>query len=228
MSQSAAFYGGLFGWETVDAGAEMGHYTTALVDGRPVAGIGPSMQPGVVAWTNYINVTDIAAITAKVADAGGTTVAGPMEVPGQGHMAVYLDTTGAAVAAWQPTGHQGAQLVNEPGAWCWSELSTSDLEASKAFYGSVFGWSFGGTPDYAEAQVGGRSIAGIMPRPATMGAEIPDAWLTYFSVADLEAGAQRAVDLGASVMAGPMSAGEQGRFTVLTDPHGGVFALFQS
>jgi len=30
--------------------------------------------------------------------------------------------------------------VNAPGALCWNELSTPDMDASASFYGGLFGW----------------------------------------------------------------------------------------
>ena len=50
------------------------------------------------------------------------------------------------------------ELVNEPGTWSWSELLTTDVEASKAFYGDVFGWTAdphgdGPMGEYTEWQV---------------------------------------------------------------------------
>ena len=29
-----------------------------------------------------------------------------------------------------------------PGAFCWSELITNDVQAGKTFYGEIFGWRF--------------------------------------------------------------------------------------
>ena len=54
-------------------------------------------------------------------------------------MAIFADPVGAVIGLWQPNQHTGAQLVNEPGALCWNELITTDLDASKSFYKAVFG-----------------------------------------------------------------------------------------
>ncbi len=55
-------------------------------------------------------------------------------------MAIFADPPGAVLGLWQPGQHTGAQVANEPGAYCWSELITTDLDGAKAFYGAVFGW----------------------------------------------------------------------------------------
>ena len=55
-------------------------------------------------------------------------------------MAVLAETSGAAFSVWQANMHKGAQLVNAPGTWNWSNLSTRDPQGSEAFYGAVFGW----------------------------------------------------------------------------------------
>jgi len=90
----------------------------------------------------------------------------------------------------------------------------------------VFGWSWGGTPEYAEAQVNGRTVAGVMPRPAGMPSEAPDSWLVYFGTPDVDVAADKAKGSGAVVVAGPADIPGAGRFAVLVDPQGAVFALF--
>ncbi len=222
-----AFYGELFGWEGEDMGEEAGHYTIASKGGRQVAAISPAQDPGPPRWTTYINVDDVDAVAQKVKSAGGSTVVEPMDVMSAGRMAIFQDTTGAFVAAWQPADHLGAQLVNEPGALIWNELSTSDLAGSKAFYSEVFGWGWGGADAYAEAQVGGRTIGGVMPRPPDMPADTPDHWLVYFGATDLDADATRAEGLGATILVQPTDIPNAGRFAVLMDPQGAVFGLFK-
>ena len=158
---------------------------------------------------------------------GGKIIVAPMDVMTAGRMAIFMDTTGAVIAAWQPGQHLGAQLVNEPGAFTWSELSSSDVARSKAFYTTVFGWGWGGGDDYPEAQVSGRTIGAIMARPAGMPADVPDSWLVYFGTADVDADAAKAAGLGARVTVGPADIPGTGRFAVLIDPQGAAFALFQ-
>ena len=96
----------------------------------------------------------------------------------------------------------GAQLVNEPGTYCWSELITTDLEASKAFYKAVFGWDAedqgppGGPPAYTEWKLDGRSVGGMMLKSADMPADMPPNWGVYFAVADTDATVAKAQELG--------------------------------
>ncbi len=221
------FYGELLGWEGQDMGEEAGHYTIVSKNGKQVAAISPAQDPGPPRWTTYVNVDDLDAVAKKAETAGGTVIVPPMDVMTAGRMAIFADTTGAVIAAWQARDHLGAQLVNEPGAFTWSELATSDLGQSKTFYAEVFGWGWGGTDEYAEAQVSGRTIGGVMPRPPDMPAEVPDSWLVYFATADVDADAKRATDLGATVIVPPTDIPNTGRFAVFLDPQGAAFALFK-
>jgi predicted enzyme related to lactoylglutathione lyase len=227
LAASLGFYGNLLGWEGQDMGEEAGHYTIVSKGGKQVAAISPAQDPGPPRWTTYVNVDDADAVTKKAEAAGGTVIMTPMDVMTAGRMAIFADTTGAVIAVWQANDHKGAQLVNEPGAFTWSELSTSDLAKSKAFYSEVFGWGWGGADEYAEAQVGGRTIGGVMPRPAEMPAEVPDSWLVYFGTADVDADAKKAGDLGATVIVPPTDIPNTGRFAVFLDPQGAAFALFK-
>jgi predicted enzyme related to lactoylglutathione lyase len=91
----------------------------------------------------------------------------------------------------------------------------------------VFGWGWGGSDNYPEAQVSGRTIGALMPRRTDLPDDVPDNWLVYFGAADVDADVKKATDLGASVVACPTDIPDTGRFAVLIDPQGAAFALFQ-
>jgi len=224
---AAAFYSGLFGWETEDQGEEAGHYTMCLLRGKPVAAIGPAMNPGPPAWMTYITVANVDESSAAITEAGGTVVAPPMDVMDAGRMAVVSDPTGAFFSIWQAGRSIGAEIVNEPGTMCWNELSTRDVDASLAFYETVFGLTAQRSPEYNEFKLGDRVVGGCMPMPEMMPAEVPAHWLPYFAVEDTDAAIAKAESLGAAIVAGPMEAGEVGRFCVLSDPMGAVFAVIK-
>ncbi|MFZ0664331.1 MAG: VOC family protein [Acidimicrobiales bacterium] len=227
LAAGMAFYSELFGWTGQDMGEDAGHYTIVSKNGKQVAAISPAQDAGPPRWTVYVNVDDADAVTKIVEAAGGTVIVPPMDVMSAGRMAIFQDTTGAFIAVWQAGDHLGADLVNEQGSLVWEELSTSDLEKSKAFYTAVFGWGWGGSDEYAEAQVNGRTVAGVMPRPEGMPAEVPDHWLVYFGSDDVDEDAKRAGGLGATVVVDPMDIPNTGRFAVLVDPQGAMFALFK-
>ena len=224
---AADFYGALFGWEAPEGPPESGGYRVAMVGDRAVAGIGQQQNPGPPVWATYIAVEKADDAAAKVTAAGGQTLLPPMDVLDVGRMAVFTDPVGAVFSVWQAGTHPGAELVNEPGTWSWSELLTTDLEASKAFYGAVFGWTAnaqgaGPMGEYTEWQVGGRSVAGMMQKPPMLPAEVPPFWAVYFAVADADAAVARITELGGSVMLPPTDI-EPGRFAAVADPFGAAF-----
>jgi len=232
VEPAKAFYGSLFKWECQDAGPpeETGGYGFFLRNGKMIAGYGPQQNPGPPTWSTYISVTD-AETTAKEAEAaGGTVIVPAMDVMGAGRMAVFQDPQGGFISVWQPGDHKGAQLVNEPGALCWNELNSRDPEGSKTFYQQVFGWvpvthSEGPMP-YTEFQLGGQSVAGMMPMPPAVPAQVPTFWLVYFAVDDTDASVATTEKLGGSVSMPPMDI-PVGRFAVLADPQGATFAVIK-
>ena len=96
-----AFYERLFGWEKSyahDMGS-MGVYQTFSVDGTWVGGMMTAAAPAdPPAWTYYINVDDIDAAAARVAEAGGAVLQGPHQVPGGSWIIVGRDPQGARFA----------------------------------------------------------------------------------------------------------------------------------
>lgn len=228
---AAAFYGGFFGWELADQMPPglPGHYFAATMRGKDVAGIGsrPEGAPPEVSWRTYVWVDSADAAAARARELGGTVTMGPMDVMDAGRMAVCTDPQGAFFSVWQPLANVGCAVVNEPGAFCWSELNTRDPEAAKAFYPQVFDWgvhSSAGPMEYSEWQLDGESIAGMMAMPPMVPAEVPPYWLVYFAVADTDATVAQAKDLGAMAMVEGMDT-PAGRLAVLADPQGAAFAV---
>jgi predicted enzyme related to lactoylglutathione lyase len=228
LDASKAFYTALLGWEAQTAEmAEAGGYTMITKDGKSVAG----MMPGddrPPSWMTYVSTDDIDATTEKVRAAGGTVVVEPMQVMTAGRMAVYVDPTGATFSAWEPGDHAGAQLVNEPGTLCWTELQTRDPEAAKAFYAAVFAWgseTATGPIPYTEWKQEGRSLGGMMPMSDQFPAEVPSHWVVYLGAGDVDADTARAVELGGQVLVPPMDIQEGLRFSWVTDPQGAPFGL---
>ncbi|MGH9246494.1 MAG: VOC family protein [Acidimicrobiales bacterium] len=141
---AVGFYGDLFGWafdDQMPADAP-GRYFVARLRSRDVAGVGsrPDEGPPTAMWNTYIWVDSADDTAAGVRDEGGTVLTAPFDVYDAGRMAVCSDPSGAAFCVWQANQHKGAQVVNEPGTWNWSDLNTRDPAGAKAFYGAVFGW----------------------------------------------------------------------------------------
>jgi uncharacterized protein len=141
---AVAFYRDLFGWEFEErtpAGSP-GRYFVAQLRGKDVAGVGsqPEGAPPTPVWNTYVWVESADEAAAKVKEAGGSVLMDPFDVSDAGRMAVLADPSGAVFCVWQAKQHKGAQLVNEPSTWNFSELNTRDPEGAKAFYGAVFGW----------------------------------------------------------------------------------------
>ncbi|MBI2708996.1 MAG: VOC family protein [Actinobacteria bacterium] len=233
LDRSAAFYGELLGWEVIEPGPveETGGYRMAFVRERPVAGMGPIMaegQPPV--WTTYVSVADAEGTAAVVQQAGGGVLMPPMDVLDQGRMAVFTDPSGAAFAVWQPRAHAGAGLVNEPGSLVWNELATRGPDAAIEFYGRVFGWrpdteEVGGVP-YTQWRLGESTVGGMMPMDSTWPDDVPDHWLVYFAVGDADAAVALTERLGGRVLV-PAHDIPPGRFAVLQDPLGTMFAVLR-
>lgn len=224
---AAAFYGGLFGWVFDDADEAMGGYRQARLRGHAVAGFGPQMGP-MPYWATYIAVADADATVAAAIAAGGQVIVEPMDIPGQGRMAVLTDPAGTPFSLWQPTGHPGAGLVNETGTLCWNELTTRQPEEAKAFYGEVFGWtarsSTEGSPGYTEWYLGERAIGGMMPMEGEMWDGIPDHWMVYFAVDDTDAACAKVTELGGGVQVPPFDI-PVGRIAVVSDTAGTHFSI---
>ena len=113
----------------------------------------------------------------------------------------------------------------------WNELVVPDLDKATAFYEQTLGVGFadmdtGGMGVYKLMTVGGRTVAGAMPTMPEMG-DMPPHWGIYFEVADAEAAAARAQELGARSLS-PVQQTPQGPMAMFLDPQGGAFSVIAS
>lgn len=231
LDEARAFYSALFGWDVdVSPDPATGGYTFFLQRGLRVAGLAPLFGEGQrPAWSTYVSVQDADDTVRAAVKAGATVILEPDDVPGMGRTAILSSPQGAQLSLWQPGAHVGAQVRDEPGAMCWNELTTHDLDTARAFYGAVFGWEprtdrFGAT-SYTTWTLDGRSVAGLVLMDRDWPSEVPADWMVYFSVDDCDEAAARADDLGGSVSVPPAEMPGSGRFAVVNDPHGAVFAV---
>ncbi|MGW3197236.1 VOC family protein [Streptomyces sp. NPDC001118] len=236
-----SFYGGLFGWEFQSAGPESGGYGFFRLDGRTVAGgvqTAPDQAPP--AWTVYFQSEDAQA-TAKAAEqAHGRVLFQPMDVMGQGHMAVLADRAGVPFGIWQPGQTKGIDVASEPGTLCWVELHTPEIAAAAAFYHQVLGLETsavpfpGGTYTCLNPAEGGDDamFGGIVPLTGDAseaeGGEGGPHWLPYFEVEDTDAVVDKVRQLGGTVRMPATTMAGVGRMAMFTDPYGAHFAVIRS
>ncbi|MEV4654893.1 VOC family protein [Micromonospora sp. NPDC049301] len=231
LTDARRFYPELFGWTgRVTPEPEAGGYTIFLLDGRSVAGAGPPAIPDQVPiWSTYVATDDAELVAGRVERAGGQVVVPPFEVFDRGRMAVFADPAGATFSVWQPLAMPGAEAFNVPGAMSWTELVTPDPEGAKVFYELVFGWQpddqVVGGMTYTGWRLGAQIVAGMMPPFADdFPADLPAYWTVYFAVADADAAAARASELGGTILVPPRD-NPAGRFAALRDPQGALFSV---
>jgi predicted enzyme related to lactoylglutathione lyase len=236
--QAAAknFYGALFGWTPNDM--PMGpseFYTIFRINERDVAA-GYTMRADERAqgipphWGLYIAVENADESAAKAAHLGGKVLMPAFDVMEAGRMAVIEDPTGAIFCVWQAKKNQGVGVTREPGTLCWADLNTSHPDRAGVFYADLLGWNISHAENdnsgYLHIKNGHDFIGGIPPgthRPPG----VPPHWMIYFAVADVDATAAKAAELGAATQLAPMTMEGVGRMAVLSDPQGASFAIFK-
>lgn len=251
LDDAKRFYGGLFGWTFADAmpAAAPGNYLIAALDGRDVAAIGsPDSDDEPITWRTYIAVDDADATAEAVAAGGGTVTMAPVDAGPGGRQAVCVDPRGAEFRLWQARARLGAQLVNEPGTWNFSDLLTTDPHAAIRFYEPLFGWEVDDVgfatmvrrpgygdhlaatvdPDIRERQTDHMAPPGFEDAVAWMGIVPeghPEQWQVSFTVLDRDTSAASAERLGGTVVDTENS--EWTKTATVRDPQGAVFVLSQ-
>jgi uncharacterized protein len=225
-----SFYSDLFGWQSEDMPGEAGTYTIFRLDGKDVAGCfgqgqGEGMPPH---WNSYVTVEDADGAVSRATELGGSTLMEPRDVEGGGRMGVIADPAGAPLALWEPRGQIGAGLVNVPGALCWNDLATTDVDGAMTFYGGLLGWTFTDVPaPQRRYRIRNReSDNGSLYLQSEEERSMPPNWLAYFATAYLDATSSTLARLGGRVIVEPLDV-PAGRLAVATDPQGAALGLFE-
>jgi predicted enzyme related to lactoylglutathione lyase len=234
IPKAISFYSSQFGWNIEPGGQEVGGYSMAKLDGRHVAAVGPLMGPPGTqsAWATYFASSDVDATAAKIKSAGGQLLMEPMDVMDAGRMLVAADTTGASFGVWQGGNHTGAEVVNVPGAFTWSEHMSRDFEGAKAFYAAVFGYEYGDMSSdgfsYATLLINGQQVVGgIGAYPGGSENAHQAFWGVYFGTADTDKAVDLATSHGGQVVR-PASDSPYGRMAIVADNQGAVFSLIST
>lgn len=109
----------------------------------------------------------------------------------------------------------------------WSELNVSDVERARKFYGDTLGWKFEAMPMegftyWVCANDGAR--VGMFEMKGPEFANVPEHWLTYIAVDDVDARLSEAKAAGATICKEPWDIPGVGRMAVLQEPGGAVVA----
>ncbi|MEO8019701.1 MAG: VOC family protein [Pseudomonadota bacterium] len=120
------------------------------------------------------------------------------------------------------------EAVDVRGRFVWHQLMTRDVPGAKKFYTKLAGWKalpWPLDPAYTVCHSDAGPVAGIMDIAPDLPAEVPPHWLQYIGTRDVDSTAEAAIRAGGSIVKGPGDMKGAGRYAVLKDPQGAVFAI---
>jgi predicted enzyme related to lactoylglutathione lyase len=120
----------------------------------------------------------------------------------------------------------GERTSYAPGTFSWAELVTSDADAAKAFYTSVFGWEYRDNP-IPDGAVYSTALRDDKDVGALFAGDQPPHWNCYVTVESADAAAARASELGATVAAEAFDVMDVGRMAVIIDTVGAALCLWE-
>ncbi len=236
-ARAEAFYTQLFSWTFQNMPVGDGVYRLVLVGVTPEGGIAEKKDLPLEVpahWVPYISVTHVDTTVSIALSYGAAAIVPPQDIPPYGgRFAILRDPLGAVFGVHQPAPNQPPMppFQPKPGGFAWTELSTTDVERAKDFYRAIAGWRWtsmdmGDGSKYWIASINEVRIAGLMAIPP--GAPPASAWLPYVFVAEVDADATKAAELGAQIVMPPTDIPGVGRFAVILDPTGAALALFKA
>jgi len=129
--------------------------------------------------------------------------------------------------------------LNSPNSFCWIELACRDMTTAKEFYGSLMGWKFKDTKAgggvYSNIKLGDKGLVGglyefALPEEPKKKKQpkIPSFWGSYIATKDIKASTKKAQTLGGTLVADITDLGDTGYMSVVQDPVGALFGLWQA
>jgi len=111
------------------------------------------------------------------------------------------------------------------GTFYWNELMTRDVERAKKFYADTMGWSYDAMPQpgggtYWIAKMGEDSVGGIFDINGPEYKDVPESWMSYIAVDNVDARVKKATQAGAKVMKPAFDVPGVGRIAILLEPGG--------
>ena len=234
-----AFYDAVVGWEFGEGAPEFNGYRMINTRDGGFAGgvlpITPEMQQHGArpTWLGYLNVADVDEKVSAIKAAGGKHFM-THDIPNVGRIAMVADPQGAPFYVMKPIPPEGRE--NEPstvfsptdqGRCAWNELSTSDPQGARRFYGEQFGWTsdnfmpMGEHGEYRFIDHQGLTLGAIA---GAMDGQPPH-WRFYFRVPSVAKARETAEVKGGKVVMGPMEVPGGDQIIIGFDPQGAEFAL---
>ena len=247
-----AFYEAVVGWRIEPQPSGPIDYRMITASQGNVAGLLP-LSPEMTGagarpcWVSYILVDDVDRMVESIEADGGAVHVPATTLEGVGRMARVADPQGAPFYVMKPSPPPGVEnpesfafSYDRPrmGHCAWNELSTSDPDGAKRFYGKHFGWVKDGEMDmgplgkYEFLRHAGRAPDGAPMGHGVLGAVMPkmpampvSAWTFYFRVSDIDAAAGSITAGGGTVIQEPVEI-PGGDFSLVgADPQGASFGL---
>ena len=119
---------------------------------------------------------------------------------------------------------------NPHGKFVWNELNTHDVDGAKRFFTTTLGWTFEAMPmpdyTYWVIKKGDERIGGIFDLNSEPSFKnVPEYWLSYVAVDDVDARYKKALASGAKEARAPFDVPGVGRIAILQQPKGGALAF---
>ncbi|MEO6224907.1 MAG: VOC family protein [Sphingomicrobium sp.] len=236
-----AFYDAVVGWNIeAEPSGDMDYRMIGRSDGGNAGGVmrltdDMAAHGARAAWLAYLNVADVDATIAAIAQDGATVLMPATDIAGVGRIALVADPQGAPVYIMTPlppagdaTAASDVFSVDQPQHVRWNELATTDQDSAIAFYGRHFSISQEGAMDmgdmgqYRFIFKDGVRIGAVMRKPPQLPTSL---WSFYIGVDDIDRAAKAVTDGGGTIMFGPMEI-PGGEYSVVgADPQGAAFGI---
>lgn len=229
VATARKFYSQLFGWTF----REVGNYTLAAKDDRPLAGMFQRQRPADSTarprWIPYMSVSSVSEAQDEVTKAGGKILAKQRNYPQRGDQAVFADPEGAVFGAIASRRGVQQDFLPDPGEWIWVQLFSHNAPAAAEFYKTLGNYEVLPNTERTNSVIlsaEGFARAAVLTLPENQ-SQVKPAWLPFVRVKSIGESLQQTTDLGGRVLIAPKEELLQGHVAVIADPTGAAIGIME-
>ncbi|MGB2079754.1 MAG: VOC family protein, partial [Vibrio sp.] len=212
-----SFYHDLFGW---DFEAISDDYSIIRYQGVAIGGIARLPSDNISSyWLPVLSSDDLSQTLNQAKTSGAKVLIDSTNLKGRGDIAVIQDPQGAVFSVLDTVSGDPTQLPATAGNWMWQEVWSDDQDQSQGFYQQLAGYTakerqFKNVA-YRYLEIDNTPAFGVVQTPND---EVPNTWVNYVRVDDVEQTLKTLQALGGEVLMAPTPEVRNSSVALVRDP----------
>lgn len=221
-----SFYHDLFGWEFESISED---YSLIRYQGVAIGGMATLPSDNISSyWMPVLSSDNLEQTLEKATKYGGKVLIDTTNLKGRGDIAVIRDPQGAVFSVLDTVSGDPMPTPMVSGSWMWQEVWSNEQDQSQGFYQQLANYTAKEKEftdvSYRYLSIDDKAAFGVVQTPND---EVPNTWVNYIKVDDVNQTLSTLKALGGDVLMEPTPEVRNGTVALVRDPSGAGFVLQQ-